>query len=153
MTPRECPVCASYRDDSSSRCVMKSKYLNIMCYSPNDPYKPQHSCSWCQKPLHSGQCSFVEQGKEVCLTCMEQTRHVEDSTVQTTTTTTTTKRALASTSAKGTELASKRRKKNSEAGSSNKNSTSTSADTGTGNNCDYVYVYGKKKKSSAGRRR
>ena len=28
VTPREWPVCASYRDDSSSQCVMDSKYLN-----------------------------------------------------------------------------------------------------------------------------
>ena len=73
MTSREWPVCASHRDDSSSRCVMKSKYLNDKCYSTNDPYIPLHPCSWCQKPLHIGRCSIVEQGKEVCLTCMEQT--------------------------------------------------------------------------------
>ena len=31
MTPREWPVCASHRDDSSSRCVMDtgSKYLDF----------------------------------------------------------------------------------------------------------------------------
>ena len=93
-----------------------------MCYSPNDPYKPKHPCSWCQKPLHSGLCSFnstVKQGDEVCLTCMGQTRHVNDSTGRETaaaaaaTTTTTTKRASASTSATGTELALKKKKKSS----------------------------------------
>ena len=107
VTPREWPICASYRDDSSSRCQMENKFLNINCYSPNDPYLPQHPCSWCQQPLHSRRCSFVEQGKEVCLTCMEQTRHVEDPTAQSTTTT---KRASTSTSATSTALALKRRK-------------------------------------------
>ena len=47
-TPREWPICASYRDDPSSRCQMENKFLNINCYSPNDPYLPQYPCSWCQ---------------------------------------------------------------------------------------------------------
>ena len=33
-TPREWPICASYRDDPSSRCQMENKFLNINCNSP-----------------------------------------------------------------------------------------------------------------------
>ena len=119
VTPREWPVCASYRDDSSSRCKMDSKYLDFTCYSLNDPYKPNFRCSWCQKPLHSARClTTVENDDEVCVTCIEQTRHVDDdstgrvtTTAATAATATTKKRAALSTPATRTELAPKRRKK------------------------------------------
>ena len=88
MAARDWPVCASWREGPSSRCAKTngSKFLCRKCFDPVNENSPKHYCIGCKKPLHCGLCAFnpeSERGEELCLTCVEQTRSVDNTTGQT----------------------------------------------------------------------